>query len=145
MTVKRAGVDDDKFVIRMSESLFGCVDALASYNDRSFNSEVRQALLHWFDAESSPKIIRKLLESKLGPIWASIALSKVESVSVEGPNTHKFSVRLLPGQRTRLKDAASATQVSMNTYALCTVGWWLTMNRETESLLDVFREHQDQL
>lgn len=142
MTDRCAAIEEDKFVIRMPEDLYCNVGEQATFNGRSLNSEVKQALLHWFDAESSPRMIREIIITQLGPSWSGIALAKVKDVPVDGPTDRKFCVRLLPGQRTRLKAEAVAMKISMNTFVLCVVGWWIRTHRETESLLELYREKQ---
>ncbi|MBI6621555.1 Arc family DNA-binding protein [Pseudomonas corrugata] len=131
--------DSDKFMMRLPASLHAAMMMIAKANCRSLNSEITYAFAQWFDPASSGRLTHQLLMGCVDTTTAALAIAKVDRKFFEGRPV-KFCCRFAPGQRGLIAGSANPeNEVSMNSYSISVLSWWVTNHRETQTLFDVVR------
>ena len=127
----------DKFVVRFPASVHAGLQNLARDHDRSFNSEIKQALEHWLDDEAPVRRMHTILIAMHSETSAAVAISTVPRVSTDDEHTRNYVTRFATGVHGKITDKAHEISISMNTLIVQATAWWVNTHLEMRALLKV--------
>lgn len=127
----------DKFVVRFPVSVHKGLESLAESHDRSFNSEIKQALEHWLDDEAPVRRMHTILIALHSEASAAVAISTVPRVSTDDESTRNYVTRFATGVHGKITDKAREVSISMNTLIVQAAAWWVNTHLEMQALLKV--------
>lgn len=125
----------DKFVVRFPESVHQGLRDLAIVQDRSFNSEIKQALEQWLDNQAPVRRMHTVLIAMHSEACAAVAISNVPRVSTDDDRTRKYVTRFASGVHGQIADKAREVSISMNTLIVQASAWWVNTHLEILALL----------
>lgn len=126
----------DKFILNSSAEAVLALDEIAAHNSRSMNSEFIIAFTEALEGGDKAELSRDLYVAQLGVARASSVLLKVGHVDLpmmSGEN--RSAIRLPPGVRAKITETARNEKVSMATWMLKAMFWWINLQRDTHALL----------
>lgn len=125
----------DKFVVRFPKSVHQGLLEMATAEDRSFNSEIKQAIDNWLNEDSLTRKIHTTLVSIHSDASRALAIIDMASNPQEpDEGTKKYIARFSPGVRREIGEKAQECKVSMNSLIIQATTWWVNTHREIRAL-----------
>jgi predicted HicB family RNase H-like nuclease len=125
----------DKFVVRFPKFVHQGLLEMAAAEDRSFNSEIKQAIDNWLNEESLIRKIHSTLVSIHSDTSRALALIDLAAKPPEqDESTKKYVARFSPGVRQEIGEKAKERNVSMNSLIIHATTWWVNTHREIRAL-----------
>lgn len=136
----------DKFVVRFPKSIHQGLLEMAAAEDRSFNSEIKQAIDNWFNEDSLTRKIHTTLVSIHSESSRALAITSMTPDPQGHPEgTKKYVARFSPGVRQEIGEKAQECKMSMNSLIILATTWWVNTHREIRALVSGARPTKDNI